>query len=75
MDILSLFLETGFWLATVRMASAPRMPQKRIRRWLDLDTEKCRKMSRKTKMLSTLRLFSMKYPVRNSSPASGPLKK
>ena len=57
------------------MMSAPRIPQNRTLCWWPAGTWKKRKISRKTKRLSTLRESSMTYPVTNSSAGVRPCQK
>src|SRR6476661_5085912 len=58
-----------------RMTRAPRIPQNRTLCWWTGGTWKKRKISRKTKRLSTLRESSMTYPVTNSSIGVRPCQK
>ena len=55
-----------------RKTMAPSTPQNNTRWRYAPGTAKYEKITRKTKMLSTLSAFSIRYPVRNSRPRSGP---
>src|ERR1700676_4857574 len=57
-----------------RITSAPRIPHSRMRCCTFSSTVNARKITKNRKRLSTLRAFSMTYPVKNSSPRCSPEK-